>query len=54
MGSVKLRQRWLQIGNRFLSRILKLPTERQRILLEDIETALENRLVVMEAIPHEG
>ena len=40
--------KWLQIWFELKDRIMKLPKNKQAILLEDMKTALENRLKTME------
>lgn len=43
-----LRREWLMLWSRFSDRISRLPQSRQIILLEDLQTAIQNRLLVME------
>ena len=44
------RRKWLKIWEKVGARILMLPEWMQTILLEDVNTAVENRLAVMEMI----
>nr|NIR17706.1 hypothetical protein [Desulfobacterales bacterium] len=38
----------MEVGRRFRTRIRKLPRDLQTVLKQDLETALENRLRVLE------
>jgi hypothetical protein len=46
----ELRKKWLQMWERLGVRILKLPKWMQEIVLEDVNTAIKNRLAIMEMI----
>ena len=46
----KLKQRWDKLGSQIGRRVLSLPESLQEILLADLQTAIENRLKVMERI----
>ena len=43
-----LRRGWLMLWSRFSDRISQLPEPMPTILLQDLETAIQNRLLVME------
>jgi hypothetical protein len=45
-----LRKKWLEMWERLGLRILKLPKWMQEIVLEDVNTAVKNRLATMEMI----
>jgi hypothetical protein len=45
-----LRKKWLEMWERLGLRILKLPKWMQEIALEDVNTAVKNRLATMEMI----
>ena len=45
-----VRRKWLKVWEKVGARILMLPEWMQTILLEDVNTAVENRLSVMEMI----
>ena len=45
-----LRKRWLKMWERLGVRILKLPKWMQDIVLEDVNTAIRNRIATMEMI----
>ena len=45
-----LRRKWLKMWETLGVRVLKLPQWMQDIVLEDINTAIKNRLVIMEMI----
>jgi hypothetical protein len=45
-----LRKKWLKMWKNLGSRILKLPKWMQDIVLEDINTAIKNRIATMEMI----
>jgi hypothetical protein len=46
----ELRRKWLQMWERIGKRILKLPKWMQEIVLEDVNTAIRNRIATMEMI----
>jgi len=46
----KARKKWVEIWERIGNRILKLPEWMQKIVLDDINTAIENRVAIMEMI----
>jgi hypothetical protein len=46
----ELRRKWLQMWERIGNRILKLPKWMQEIVLEDVNTAIRNRIAIMEMI----
>lgn len=43
-----LRKKWMQMWERLGQRVLKLPKWMQDIVLDDINTAIKNRLAIME------
>lgn len=45
-----LRKKWLRIWEKVGGRILKLPEWMQVIILGDINTAIENRVAIMEIV----
>jgi len=45
-----LRRKWMKMWETLGERILKLPKWMQNIVLEDINTAVKNRIAVMEMI----
>lgn len=45
-----LRKKWMQIWEKLGKRILKMPKWMQDMILDDINTAIKNRLAVMEMI----
>ena len=45
-----MRKRWMKTWQKLGERILKLPKWMQDIVLEDVNTALRNRIAVMEII----
>lgn len=45
-----LRKKWLKVWEKVGARILKFPKWMQVIILQDINTAIENRLATMEMI----
>jgi len=45
-----LRRKWMRMWEKLGKRILKLPKWMQEIVLDDINTAIKNRLAVMEMI----
>jgi len=46
----ELKKKWMRMWERLGQRVLKLPKWMQDIVLEDINTAIRNRLAVMEMI----
>jgi hypothetical protein len=48
--AVRLRKRWIKMWQTLGQRILKMPEWMQEILLEDVNTAVKNRIAVMEMI----
>ncbi len=46
----QLRRRWLKTWDTLGERILKLPRWMQNIILEDVNTAVKNRVATMEMI----
>jgi hypothetical protein len=46
----ELRRKWLQMWERIGKRVLKLPKWMQEIVLEDVNTAIRNRIATMEMI----
>ena len=45
-----LRKRWLRTWDKLGERILRLPKWMQNIILEDVNTAVKNRVATMEMI----
>lgn len=45
-----LRRKWMQMWERLGKRILKMPKWMQDMILDDINTAIKNRIAVMEMI----
>jgi len=45
-----LRRKWMRMWNELGERVLKLPKWMQDIVLEDINTAIRNRIATMEMI----
>ena len=45
-----LQKKWLQIWKEIGKRVLKLPNWMQDIVLDDINTAIKNRIAIMEII----
>jgi len=45
-----MRKKWMKMWQKLGERILKLPKWMQDIVLEDVNTALRNRVAVMEMI----
>lgn len=45
-----LRRKWLKIWETLGDRVLKMPKWMQDIVLEDINTAIKNRIAIMEMI----
>ena len=46
----ELRKKWMKMWERLGERILRLPEWMQNIVLEDVNTAIKNRLATMEMI----
>lgn len=46
----KFRQEWLKTWEKLGARILRFPKYMQAIILEDVNTAVENRVATMEMI----
>ena len=46
----ELRKKWMRMWERLGVRILKMPKWMQEIVLEDINTAIRNRIAIMEMI----
>jgi hypothetical protein len=46
----ELRKKWMKMWERLGERILRLPKWMQDIVLEDVNTAIKNRLATMEMI----
>jgi hypothetical protein len=46
----ELQKKWMQMWERLGERILRLPKWMQNIVLEDVNTAIKNRLATMEMI----
>lgn len=44
------KKKWVEIWEKIRNRILKLPEWMQKILIDDINTAIENRVAIMEMI----
>lgn len=47
---VALRRKWMKMWETLGERILKMPKWMQNIVLEDINTAIKNRIAIMEMI----
>jgi len=45
-----LRKKWMRMWERLGKRILKMPKWMQNMILDDINTAIKNRIAVMEMI----
>jgi len=45
-----LRRKWMQMWEKLGKRILKMPKWMQDMILDDINTAIKNRIAVMEMI----
>ena len=45
-----LRKKWMRMWERLGKRILKMPKWMQDMILDDINTAIKNRITVMEMI----
>jgi len=48
----ELRKKWMKMWERLGQRILKLPEWMQEIVLEDVNTAVKNRIAIMEMVQH--
>jgi len=48
----ELRKKWMRMWEKLGYRILKLPKWMQEIVLEDVNTAVKNRIATMEMITH--
>ena len=46
----ELRKKWIRTWEKLGERILKLPRWMQNIILEDVNTAISNRIATMEMI----
>ena len=46
----ELRRKWMRMWEKLGERILKLPKWMQTIILEDVNTAITNRIATMEMI----
>jgi len=46
----ELRRKWMRMWEKLGQRVMKLPKWMQEIVLDDINTAIKNRLTVMEMI----
>jgi len=46
----ELRRKWMRMWEKLGQRVMKLPKWMQEIVLDDINTAIKNRLAVMEMI----
>ena len=46
----QLRRQWIKMWNSLGDRILKMPQWMQEIVLEDVNTAIRNRIATMEMI----
>ena len=46
----ELRRKWIRTWEKLGERILKLPRWMQNIILEDVNTAISNRIATMEMI----
>lgn len=46
----EMEKKWMKIWDQIGSRILKLPPWMQDIVLDDIDTAIKNRVLIMEMI----
>jgi len=47
---VELRKKWMKMWDKLGKEILRLPEWMQNIVLEDVNTAIKNRLATMEMI----
>ena len=48
----ELRKKWMRMWENLGKRILKMPEWMQEIILEDVNTAIRNRIATMEMIQH--
>ena len=48
--NVVLKKKWLETWEQLGSRILQFPKWMQKIILQDVETAIQNRVATMEMI----
>jgi hypothetical protein len=48
----ELRKKWMRMWEELGVRILKMPRWMQEIVLEDVNTAIRNRITTMEMIAH--
>ena len=46
----RLREQWNKLWTEISDRIIRLPSHEQHIILEDFQTAIESRILVMEKI----
>ena len=46
----EMRKKWLQTWEKLAERILRMPRWMQNIILEDVNTAVSNRVATMEMI----
>jgi hypothetical protein len=46
----ELRKKWIRMWEKLGERILKLPKWMQNIILEDVNTAITNRIATMEIV----
>jgi len=46
----QVKKKWMKMWDQIGNRILKLPPWMQEIILDDIDTAINNRISVMETI----
>lgn len=49
-AETELRKKWIRMWDRLGHRILRFPDWMQAIILEDVNTALKNRIATMEMI----
>jgi len=52
-GNTRAKNEWIRLWNEVGKRIVSLPEEQQMILLSDLHTAVESRLIVMERFANE-
>ncbi|RLC80974.1 MAG: hypothetical protein DRI61_04655 [Chloroflexi bacterium] len=48
----ELKKKWMRMWENLGKRILKMPRWMQEIVLEDVNTAIRNRIATMEMIQH--
>ena len=48
----ELKKKWMRMWENLGKRILKMPRWMQEIVLEDVNTAIRNRITTMEMIQH--